>query len=130
MELGTSWKATDEETVKELSNARLVCVNYEPLKKFVPLLVNAGLDALVLDESHNVMNPSSKRTQLILENKDRFRHRILLSGTPIKNEVGELSTQLEIVGLDRAMSIEDMTPGQVWNMLHESKIYLKKNILE
>ena len=128
MNLGSDWNSTDENTERELSQARLVCINYEALNKFLPFIQKAGCECLVLDESHLLKNPKAERTKTIIELKDYFQHRILLSGTPIKNLVSDLATQLEIVGIDGYGELDYKTPGVVWNWLHEQKVYIKKTM--
>lgn len=127
--LGSDWKANNKETRRQLAHSRLVCINYESLEKFLPFIIDASFDCLVLDESHMVKNPKAQRTQRILDCKDSFESRILLSGTPLKNNVGELSTQLEIAG-SMVDDIEKMNPGALWNMLLKRNIYLKKTMKE
>lgn len=128
MKLGSNWNSTKEETMRELSQARLVCINYEALKKFLPFIQEAGCECLVLDESHFLKNPKAERTKQIIESKDFFQHRILLSGTPIKNIVSDLATQLEIAGIDSYGELNYKTPGAVWNLLHEKKVYIKRTL--
>ena len=130
MNLGSNWnsKKKMKNTERELSQARLVCINYEALNKFLPFIQKAGCECLVLDESHFLKNPKAERTKTIIELKDYFQHRILLSGTPIKNLVSDLATQLEIVGIDGYGELDYKTPGVVWNWLHEQKVYIKKTM--
>lgn len=128
--LGAHIKKSDgEEQLRSvLTDANLVCVNYETLERFLPLVKDAGLDTIILDESHYIKNPTAKRTKLLLDSSDSFEHRLLLSGTPIKNRVEEFPTQLEFLGYAGAHEIVDMPPGRVWNTLMEKKIYLRRSI--
>ena len=47
---------------------------------------------IILDESQNIKNPSSKSFKSVRQLKSR--HRLILSGTPVENSVGDLWTQL------------------------------------
>ena len=47
---------------------------------------------IILDESQNIKNPSSKSFKSVRVLKSR--HRLILSGTPVENSVGDLWTQL------------------------------------
>ena len=47
---------------------------------------------IILDESQNIKNPSSKSFKSVRLLKSR--HRLILSGTPVENSVGDLWTQL------------------------------------
>jgi hypothetical protein len=56
-----------------------------------------GGDSLVLDEVQRLNNSSSGRTKAMVEAAGRYKKRILLSGTPIKNHPHELSPLLQIL---------------------------------
>lgn len=47
---------------------------------------------IILDESQNIKNPASKSFKAVRALKSR--HRLILSGTPVENSVGDLWTQL------------------------------------
>ena len=47
---------------------------------------------IILDESQNIKNPSSKSFKAVRALKSK--HRLILSGTPVENSVGDLWTQL------------------------------------
>lgn len=120
-----------KETKQKLTNAKLVCVNHESLQPVLPLILGSEnkFDCLVLDESHLLKNREAQRTQRILKCKDHFQSRIMLSGTPIKNEVSELESQLEILG-HKVEDLDMKSPGAVWNFLHGQNIYLQKAITQ
>lgn len=128
--LGTHIKrGTESEALSFVQDkARLVCLNYELLERFLPFLADAGLDTIILDESHYIKNSEAKRTRLLLDSKDAFEQKLLLSGTPIKNRVDELVTQLEFIGMKNAETVEEMSPGKLWNTLQESNLYLRRSI--
>lgn len=121
-------KGQAEEILSSLSGARLVCVNYESLERFLPMIRQARLDTVILDESHSIKNASAKRTQLLLACRDNFEHRVLLSGTPIKNRAEEFVTQLNFLGLEDADDIASMPPGKLWNLLQKTKLYLRRDM--
>ena len=70
-------------------------VNYDIAERWGPMLHAAGLDVLIMDESHYLKNPKAKRTQQVLGKWDRdpakqiapipARRRLALTGTPIPN---------------------------------------------
>ena len=121
-------KGSEDDALSGLSEARIVCVNYEICGRFLPYLKSAGFDTIVLDESHYIKNAKTKRTDLLLRIKDDFEYRILLSGTPIKNRVEEFVSQMQFLGMDCADEITEMSPGELWNLLHVKKLYLRRNI--
>lgn len=80
--------------VTSYSSIRLICNAYKkklrinsrlPRKPFLPIADWAGKGGkamLILDESHNVANPSSQQTHYIAMHAGLFEYRYLFSGTP------------------------------------------------
>ena len=129
VKLGTHVKSgTEDQILSDLHRARLVCVNYELLKRFFPFVKQAKLDTIILDESHSIKNPTAQKTQYLLDNRDHFAHRLLLSGTPIKNRAEEFATQLKFLGLEDVGDVGSMPPGKLWNLMQEKNLYLRRNI--
>ena len=52
-------------------------------------------DYVILDESQNIKNPSSKSFQSVKQLKSRFK--LILSGTPVENSVNDLWTQMSFI---------------------------------
>lgn len=52
---------------------------------------------LILDESDNAKNKSSKRFKSLRKIAKSFKNRLLMSGTPTRNNVNEIYNQLEIL---------------------------------
>jgi len=118
----------------DLRNVNIATVNYESLEKFRPAIEAAGFDAIIVDESHRIKNPKAKATKLISEMAPMFAHKMLLSGTAIKNKKEELHTQIEIIrpGLFSRFGLKFGTIGGVWNKLKKNGVYLarqKKKVL-
>ena len=80
-----------------LGGLDIVSVNYEGLTKWASDIIEGDFDMLVIDESHCVKNPGSARTISLLKLSKHFEHRLLLSGTAIKNKRDELQPQLEML---------------------------------
>jgi len=97
---------TKTPTDVDLSGYNVVSINYEILHKFKDALLRAGFTVLVIDESHRIKNPKAKITQLVQEMAPSFQHKILMSGTPIKNKKKEIFTQANLVrpGTFRSMN--------------------------
>ncbi|MDM9944024.1 DEAD/DEAH box helicase [Clostridioides difficile] len=49
---------------------------------------------LIIDESHLIKNPKSKRSQRILALRDKINYRIIMTGTPVTQGVWDLFTQM------------------------------------
>lgn len=78
------------------NEANIILANYECVEN-TPFLLNVEWDLCIVDESQNIANPSAKRTKAILSLRDKCRHRICLSGTPIRNFVWDYRTQFEFL---------------------------------
>jgi hypothetical protein len=118
----------------DLSDQTLVSVNYESLEKFLPALRAAGFDTLIVDESHRAKNPAAKTTKTIQSLAKTMKHRILMSGTAVKNKKEELFTQLEMVKPGLWGSKNDLkfsTIGGAWNKMREHYLARsKKDVLK
>jgi SWI/SNF-related matrix-associated actin-dependent regulator 1 of chromatin subfamily A len=84
-------------TKSHIPNTDYIIVNYEMLHTLGETIRKIPFDCAVLDESQYVMNIKSKRTIATYPIIRDIPRRILLSGTPIKNRVAELFTQLDII---------------------------------
>ncbi|MBQ8754674.1 MAG: DEAD/DEAH box helicase [Lentisphaeria bacterium] len=81
-------------------NADFVIINYDILKRWQIELCKYKFNLVVCDESHKVKNPSAERTKALNVITDRIQHRLLLTGTPITNDVGDLYNQLHLINPD------------------------------
>lgn len=75
----------------------VVIISYESISR------TQGLDRIpwdlaVLDESHFIKNPSTKRWKATRDLRIKARQRMCLTGTPITNTVMDLYTQWEFLG--------------------------------
>lgn len=90
-------------------------LSYDAATKNLPIS-----DALVLDEAHRIGNPATARSQAIIEQAAKFKKRLLLTGTPIRNNPSELSALLQV--LDPATKIPTSQQGFDDNFLTEEKV--------
>lgn len=72
-------------------------INYEQLEKYSDFLKKAKFDCVILDESHYIANLQSKRTKIVFKLFNKLKHKILLSGTPIKSRPIEFYAQLKFL---------------------------------
>ncbi len=112
---------------KDLSKFNIVCVNPATLEKWIPEILAGGFDTLVFDESQYIKNPKAKITNMINSIAPNFKHKILLSGTAVKNKKEELHTQVELIApglLGTRNQLKYATIGGTWlNMRH---VYLAR----
>ena len=78
-------------------DADIYIINYESyhLERFQVLINNLGLDMVVLDESSKIRNPKSRISKTLLHNRDNFKYRIVMSGTPAPNSHEEYWAQIK-----------------------------------
>ncbi len=73
-----------------------VCItSYGTLRSDVELLSTIVFDTAVVDESHNIKNPSAQITKAV--NQLQAVSRVALSGTPVMNNTFDLYSQLEFL---------------------------------
>jgi len=91
-----------EETIEEVEKHSIVIINYDILPSWVDALTkNMRPQIIIYDESHNLKNSASKRTQAAAVLSSRIPQRLLLTGTPVLNRPNELWTQLNIIDPER-----------------------------
>lgn len=112
----------------DLRDVNLASINFESVAKYEEAIREAGFDAIIIDESHRMKNEKAKVTKTLFSMRDLFAHRILLSGTAIKNKKVELFTQVEYVrpGFLSKDQLNRMTIGALWNKLQKENIYLAR----
>lgn len=116
-----------DEYKKLLKDKNIVSVNYESLEKFEPILKEMGFDTIVVDESHRMKNPKAKVTKTIQRVAKPLKHKILLSGTAIKNKKDELFTQLDLIKPGKyhnARELKFATIGGLWEDMKD--VYLAR----
>ncbi len=79
--------------------AKILVMNYEGLlsEKLYNMILDWDVEVLVLDEAHYVKAHNSKRSKKVAVIADRARHKFLLTGTPILNNVSDLYMQFRIM---------------------------------
>lgn len=76
----------------------VVLCSYDALEPRLPFLCRTNWQSISADESQNFKDPGSKRWKCLVQLRDRAEKRMILTGTPIGNEIGDLWTQLEFLG--------------------------------
>lgn len=120
-------QAVDDKWINRLKEKNLASINYESLEKFRPLLEKAGFDTVVVDESQRMINPKAKVTKSIQRLAKNMRHKILMSGTAIKNKKWELFTQLDLIAPGKYKTkeaLKNATIGGLWEDMKD--VYLAR----
>lgn len=74
---------------------QVIIVGYERLRSISPYLKKANIDLVVCDEGHRLKSSTNKSAQAILSLPTQ--RRIILSGTPIQNDLGEFFTMVDFL---------------------------------
>lgn len=89
------------ETMLEESDCSFACsiISYDSVESTADALTRVPWDLIVLDESHSIKNSRSLRFKAVTKLRDAFsRQRMILTGTPIANNIMDLWAQLEFLG--------------------------------
>ncbi|MFT3739449.1 MAG: DEAD/DEAH box helicase [Breznakibacter sp.] len=73
----------------------VVLTSYGVLRNDIEYFKNVHFQYVILDESQNIKNPSSKLYDVVMEL--RGHHRLVLTGTPIENSLADLWAQMNFV---------------------------------
>ncbi len=95
------------------ANYDVVITTYGISRIDIEMLKSYYFDYVILDESQNIKNPSSKSFQAVKQLKSRFK--LILSGTPVENSVNDLWTQMSFInpgllGIQQYFQNEFVTP--------------------
>jgi len=95
------------------TNYDVIVTTYGISRIDIDLLSSFFFDYIILDESQNIKNPSSKSYQCVRQLKSRFK--LILSGTPVENSVNDLWTQMSFInpgllGIQQYFQNEFVTP--------------------
>lgn len=72
----------------KLNSAQILVTSYDVLRIDIDYFTDMQFNYCILDEGHIIRNPKTKITQSV--KRVRANHRVILSGTPIQNNVLEL----------------------------------------
>lgn len=70
-------------------------ISYGTMRNYADLLSKTNFRCIILDESQNIKNPTSKTYQAVMSLKGEFR--LSISGTPIENRLTDLWAQFNFV---------------------------------
>ncbi|MBX2923654.1 MAG: DEAD/DEAH box helicase [Chitinophagaceae bacterium] len=77
------------------SDAQVIITTYNTMRNDADMISEQGYGIAVVDESHNIKNPSTQITQAVMKLRADFR--LALSGTPVVNNTFDLYAQLNFV---------------------------------
>ena len=82
-------------SAETFANYDVVITTYGISRIDIELLKTYFFDYVILDESQNIKNPSSKSYHSVRQLKSRFK--LILSGTPVENSVNDLWAQMSFI---------------------------------
>lgn len=95
---------TPEQRLKALySNSNLFVINMENVAWLVEHWLDGLFDYLVIDESSRFKDPSTKRFKALKKVLKTFKRRLILTGTPTPQGVGDLWAQVGILDLGQRL---------------------------
>ncbi len=77
---------------------QIIITNYDQLAGRIDVLQSLKPDVCILDESHKIKSPNTKRSKLCVEFADSCDKRYILTGTPLTQSPFDLYTQFEYLG--------------------------------
>ncbi|MEO8854393.1 MAG: DEAD/DEAH box helicase [Ginsengibacter sp.] len=89
------YHGADRQEDQLTSDAGIIITTYNTMRNDVEIISRQRYSIAVLDESHNIKNPSAQISQAVMRINARFR--MALSGTPVINNTFDLFSQLHFV---------------------------------
>jgi superfamily II DNA or RNA helicase len=89
------WHATGLSKPTKAYKFNVLLTTYEMVLADSSYLRNVPWEVLIVDEGHRLKNSSSKLFSLL--NTFSFQHRVLLTGTPLQNNIGEMYNLLNFL---------------------------------
>jgi SNF2 family DNA or RNA helicase len=86
------------ELIHEFSNADVICASYTSVRLDIKKLTQQKIDLLILDEAQYVKNHTTNTFKAI--KKLKTKKRLLLTGTPLENNINDLWSLMEIANDD------------------------------
>lgn len=77
---------------------QILVVSYETLRGHIDCLLDSQLGLMICDEGHRLKNHENQTYQALFQLKTKSR--IILSGTPIQNDLSEFYSLMNFVNTD------------------------------
>jgi SNF2 family DNA or RNA helicase len=108
------WRSGDKKSIAQCEDLfdrgehlRILSMNIEALsrdnsdaEKLLTRFLNCNDTLLIVDESHTIKNPDSKRTKRVLKLGNKAKYKRILTGTPVANSVFDLYSQFSFLDQD------------------------------
>lgn len=127
-EIDTQMAVDQVKNALKAEKYNLITINYQILRKYQEVLQLAGIDVMVLDESHRIKSEKAAITKDVTAMAKGFKHHILMSGTPIKNKKNEIYTQANIIEPGVFTSKYHVTMMPVFDVREKMKSFFFRRI--
>lgn len=106
-------------------NIYIISIDFLSRKGVLDKLLTLGIELLVVDECQNFKDNSSKRTVALIKliQGSQIKHKIFLSGTPIKNRANEYFTILNLLAPNHFVSYANFC--RYWLIPNEKGVYTR-----
>lgn len=98
------------------SDYEMFVVSYDTLARNEEIFANAGFDAIILDESTCIKNPTGKRTKVLHKLGENVKYRTIMTGTPITNSIEDIWSQMHFIDDSLGANITEFRNR--WMMVH------------
>ena len=121
---GAEWERTH--VAKSWRRSGGVAVTtYDLLPWALTHLQDVDVGCAVFDEAHYIKNPGAKRSQVAAELMASLRYTLLMTGTPLENNVQEFRNLIGYIRADLAESAPEYLPSKFRR--HVAPAYLRRN---
>jgi len=111
-----------------LKSGGIALTSYATLRS-LPNLEHIAVDLLVADEAHYAKNPGSKRTQAVGRLAQHAKRVVLMSGTPLENNIDEFKNLLDLTnpGFLRSIAVGLQDNSRFGFRQAVAPVYLRRN---
>ena len=107
----------------------IAVMSFESAGRFVDRIDATNLDMVVIDEAHYIKNPKTKRAQMARRWLSQAAHRVLMTGTAVKNNKHEFISLVSYLDTNAAATLKMSVSSTAFTGL-VSHLYLRRNQID
>lgn len=104
-------------------------MSFESAARYTDQALAMGLDMVVIDEAHYIKNPNAKRTQVARQWLGAAAHKVLMTGTAVKNNRHEFISLVSYLDPSAATTLKMAKSTDAFTGL-VSHLYLRRNQID
>lgn len=97
----------DIKSKDDLEEVQVLVSSYTSFRHKLKILGDYNWETLIVDEAHNIRNPSSKQSQLVRSLQAKYR--IALTATPVEKKLSDLWTIFDFINPNYLRSLKEFT---------------------